>query len=194
MILYLSIIFGGVVVIGCANAAFSDIAFGEAFAAVGICLLCMVVLDAVIAAIIHALPPSLMRPFDKIYAISPAERKLYERAGIRVWKDVIPETGKYLCHFAKDKIADPNDNEYILQFLRETCYAEIMHFLSLALSFPTLFFLPYTFNIALPVVLVNAFLQLLPAVTQRYNRDRLIHLYRYNERKQARRAQAKETI
>lgn len=191
MLLYLTIILISVVLLGCGNATFSSLGFGEAFAWVGIGTAVMFAIDAVVAAIVHALPASLMRPFAKFYTLSPRERKLYEKLGVRVWKDLIPESGKYLCHFAKDRVEQPDNNEYVLRFLNETCYAELMHSISAVLGFVPVFFLPYSLNIMLPVALVNALLQLLPVMTQRYNRSRLVTLYRYNERKQSRMA-AKE--
>jgi hypothetical protein len=43
----------------------------------------------------------------------------------------------------------------------------------------------------LPVAVINAFLQLLPVIVQRYNRTRLVTLYRFNERRE--RAVAQKT-
>lgn len=142
----------------------------------------MVAIDAIVAILVRFLiPEKKLDPFAKIFTVSQKERKFYEKLGVRKWKDIIPETGKYLCNFAKDKISEPNNNEYVLKFLRETCYAGLMHAISIVLSF-TAFFMPYRLTIVLPVVMTNVFLQALPVMTQRYNRFRLVKLYRYNER------------
>lgn len=141
----------------------------------------MVAIDIIVAVFVRMIPEKKLDPFGKIFTVSQRERKFYEKLGVRKWKDLIPETGKYLCDFAKDKIAEPNNNEYVLKFLRETCYAGLMHAISIVLSFAALF-LPYRLPIVLPVVLTNVFLQALPVMTQRYNRFRLVKLYRYNER------------
>lgn len=144
----------------------------------------MVVIDAAVAVCVRCYPEKKIDVFSRYFTVSQRERALYERLGVRRWKDVIPESGKYLCHFAKDKIAEPANNVYILKFLRETCYAEVMHECSFVLSFAALLFLPYRLHIVLPVVLTNALLQLLPAIAQRYNRCRLVKLYRFNARRQ----------
>lgn len=142
----------------------------------------VVAIDAIIAAIVHAIPDKCLHPFKNFYRIGKKERRFYEKIGVRSWKDIIPESGKYLCHFAKDKIEKPRDNEYILKFLNETCYAEIMHWISIPLAFIPIFFIPYSLTIFLPVAIVNAFLQILPVFVQRYNRVRLITLYNFNNR------------
>ncbi len=182
MILYAVIIISSIALTGCLNGAFG-IGWEGSFAWVGIAVAIMVVIDAVTAIIVHAVPERKIDPFAEIFMVSQRERRFYEKLGVKTWKDVIPESGKYLCHFAKDKIAEPNNNLYVLKFLRETCYAEIMHVISFVLSFVPLIFMPYRLQIVLPIVLTNALLQVLPVIVQRYNRNRLVKLYRYNERK-----------
>ena len=145
----------------------------------------VVAIDAIIAAIVHAIPEKHIHPLKKVYKIGKRERKFYEKLGVRNWKDIIPESGKYLCNFAKDKIYEPNNNVYVLKFLRETCYAGIMHLISIFLGFVPLAFLPYRLTIVLPICIINAFLQLLPVIVQRYNRIRLITLYNFNLKKES---------
>jgi hypothetical protein len=70
----------------------------------------------------------------------------------------------------------------------ETAYAEIMHIYSAPLGFILLLFAPgaLKWTIALPVILVNFFLQIPPVLVQRYNRHRLQKLYALQLRKKAR--------
>ena len=159
--------------------------FSVSFAYAGLALLIVVVVDIVVAAATRLFPEEKIDPFQAIFIPSARERKVLLAIGVRTWKDIIPETGKYLCHFAKDKIEKPEDNGYLLKFLRETIYAEAMHVISLFLGFAALLIPAYRFSIALPIALVNAFLQFLPVCAQRYNRPRLIALYQYNQRKGA---------
>lgn len=189
MLLYLSIIFLGAFMIGFANAELGATDYGTAFLWVGIDILIMVVIDAVVALLVRALPERKINPFLPLFIPSDGEKKLYAKLGVRSWKDVIPETGKYLCNFAKDKVYQPNDNKYVLKFLRETVYAGVMHLISMLLSFVPLIFVPYKWSIMLPVAIINAFLQLLPVIVQRYNRTRLVTLYRFNERRERAAAQ-----
>ena len=184
MILYMTIISISLIVIILLNALLSNLTFWCVFGATMLALVCVFVIDAIVAAIVHAIPEHKINPFKKCYTINKTEKKLYEKLGVKKWKDIIPESGKYLCHFAKDKVYEPTNNEYVLKFLRETCYAGIMHILSIFLGFIPLVVLPQKLNIVLPVCAINAFLQLLPVIVQRYNRDRLYKLYTFNNKHQ----------
>ena len=116
------------------NSLLSDLTFIYVLRVSGLTLLIVVVIDAVIAAIVHAIPEKNINPFKKYYQTSKKERVFYENLGVRKWKDIIPESGKYLCHFSKSSVEQPNNNEYVLKFLRETCYAEVMHITSIFLG------------------------------------------------------------
>ena len=164
------------------NTLLSSLSFGYVLGSTMLAFLIVFVIDAVVAAIVHAIPENKINPFSRCYKTGKKERKFYEKLGVKKWKDIIPESGKYLCHFAKDKVYEPNNNEYVLKFLRETCYAGIMHIVSIFLGFVPLIFLPEKLNIVLAICLVNAFLQLLPVIVQRYNRDRLYKLYSFNKK------------
>ena len=186
MILYLTIIF----VVWCTtalfNALFASMGAGIAVLHTSLNVLLMVVIDAIVAIIVHSVPENKIDPFKKIFVASNGERKFYESLGVRVWKDIIPESGKALVGFDKRQIEKPTDNTYILKFLRETCYAGIMHAISIFACLIVFAFMPYKLTIVLPVVLTNIFLQLLPVIVQRYNRIRLISLYYFNKRHQER--------
>lgn len=186
MILYLTIIFVGMGIVSLFNALFGGMGAFDAVLFTVTSTLVMFAIDALVAWIVHSVPEKRINPFKKVFLIGKGERKLYESIGVRTWKDIIPESGKKLAGFDKRKIAEPNNNEYILKFLRETVYAEIMHFVCIFLSFVPLAFMPYRWTIVLPVACVNAFLQLLPVIVQRYNRIRLVSLYNFNKRHQER--------
>lgn len=187
MFIYLFIIFSSIVLISVFNIIFTMGLFNLsipyiiflAFAGAVIEFL----IDAVVAFIIHKLPEKWFNPFNKIYKVWNFERGLYEKIGIRKWKDKIPEMGQ-LCNFKKDKIADIGNNEYIFKFMVETCYAEVLHFLSAVLGFAVIFvFSPkFMLSFALPVAIVNCFLQILPILIQRYTRPKLIKVYERNSK------------
>ena len=107
-------------------------------------------------------------------------------AGIAVLHTALNVVLMALAGFDKRQIEKPNDNTYILKVLRETCYASIMHVISIFACFVVFAFMPYKLSIVLPVVLTNVLLQLLPVIVQRYNRIRLISLYYFNKRHQER--------
>jgi len=187
MILYLVMIAVATNADALLNAFFGPVSTGTAYLHMGIVLGCLVASDALIAILVRCIPESAINPFLPVFRAGKFERKLQNFLQVRRWKDYIPESGKYLCNFAKDKIAEPDNNDYILKFLRETCYAEMMHIVSLFLPFFFVPFLPVSLTLWLPLVCVNALLQLMPVMVQRYNRPRLVTLYRFNERKAAQR-------
>ena len=166
------------------NACLSELAFLYVLKIAGITLAIVFAIDAVVATVVHAVPEKKVNPFAKIFRVGKKERNFYNKLAIKKWKDVIPECGKFLCHFSKTSVQNPNSNEYVLKFLRETCYAGVMHFVSIFLGFAPLFFMPQKLSIVLPIALVNAFLQLLPVLVQRYNRERLTVVYEFNKRKE----------
>ena len=176
------IIFLSLLIIVLLNTFLTSIGFGNVILHSFLNLILAIGIDAVVAILIRLIPEKKLNPFAKIFQISKGEKKFYEAIGVKKWKDLIPESGKYLAHFAKDKIEKPNDNKYVLKFLNETLYAGIMHIISIFAGFIPLVFMPYKLTIVLPIALVNAFLQILPVIVQRYNRVRLVTLYKYNER------------
>lgn len=137
-----------------------------------------VVIDALVALIIHKLPPKIANPDLRIYKVYKFERRIYEKLGIKKWKGLVPETGG-LCDFKKDKIYDPNNSEYLHKFMVETCYAELLHFISAFMSFTVLFLGEgiTKLTICLPLAIMNFVVQVLPALIQRYVRPRINVLY-----------------
>lgn len=143
-------------------------------------------IDAVVALFVrYAIPKKYYSPFRKRFACARWEKKLYMRLGIRKWKDKIPETGGLLVGFSKTRVLDMHDNEYILKFMSETCYAEVMHMWSALLGFSVLFLVPshLRLTLALPVATVNAVLQILPVFVQRFIRPQLLRVYASNAKR-----------
>lgn len=154
------------------------------FAITIISLLVLVLIDAVCALFVrYCLPKKLFNPFLKVYKIAKGERKFYEHIGIRKWKDRIPEAGQLFANFGKTEILDTTNNEYVYKFMSETVYAELMHWLSAIFSFLIIFIdLSIALYVALPLIIGNIILNILPVMVQRYNRPKLMVLYQRNER------------
>ncbi len=180
MILYSIIIIISLFLVTLFNSLLTTIGFWTILLYSLLTIVVMIAIDGVVALSTRIVPPSKVNPFKKIYKITKLEKKVYVKLGIKVWKEKIPEFGKIFKIFAKDKIYEPKNNEYLLKYLKETWYAEVMHFFSIFFAFTALLFLPYKLNIVLPIVIVNAILQIMPIMVQRYNRERLITLYNYN--------------
>lgn len=160
-------------------------------------------LDALIAWLTRLLPEKAVDPFRKIYRVAKWEKKVYKKLGIVKWKDKIPEAGGLLASFQKKKVLDFHDNEYIMTFMRESVYAEVMHVISAiaGLAVPALCavrllwpdVIPqvhWCVRIALPVALVNFVLQVLPVMVQRYVRPQLMSVYLRNQKRAQRQAEA----
>ena len=145
--------------------------------------------DALVALVTrYALPKRYFDPTSKKYRVFKWEKKLYKRIGIRKWKDKIPETGGLLVGFSKSKATDLKNNEYVFKFMEETCYAEVMHVWSIPFGFITLILCPapLRLTVALPVATVNAVLQVLPVMVQRFVRPQLMRVYLGNIKRQQR--------
>ncbi len=143
----------------------------------------VIVIDGITAALIHKLPKEKMNP--EHFPEKKGEKRFFETIRIKKWKDKIPEIGELTCDFSKGEIKDPNNPEYILMFLQEMGYAEVIHFVSTIVGF--LIVLPFIFDyhiilaVGLPVAVINVFYNLLSAWIQRFNRPKL---YRVYQRKQ----------
>lgn len=185
MLLYISIIFISMVMIAAINIIFTipiyDFSVLYVIGAVVISAFAAFVVDAIVAYIIHKMPPKYYSPYKKIFQVGKFERKIYEFLGVKKWKDIIPEMGQ-LCDFKKNKLESTEDNEYLYKFLVETCYAETLHLLSGILGYCIIFIYPlkYALLFGVPIASVNFFLQILPVIIQRYLRPKLLKIYERN--------------
>ena len=150
---------------------------------VSICILMTIaefIIDAVVALIVrYVVPEEYYHPLRRRFRVLSCERRIYEAIGITKWKDKIPETGGMLVGFSKGKLSSFRDPEYLFKFGQETCYAEAMHLWSIPAGFCILLLCPreLILSVALPVASVNAVLQLLPILVQRYVRPQIMRLY-----------------
>lgn len=157
---------------------------GEIMRCVFVSFILLFIIDLIVALIVRwFLPKKLTNPFLKIYTVHNWERKFYTKLGIRFWKDKIPEAGKLFANFDKSKVNDISDNTHLYKFMQETIYAENMHFLSAIFGLFVVFVnLRLWHLVALPLIIVNAIINLMPVMVQRYNRPRLMAAYLRNER------------
>lgn len=139
-------------------------------------LIGVLLIDGLVALIVHKLPKKCFDYNKKIYKQRKREKAYFRLIKIHKWKDSIPEIGKIACGFAKDKIEEPTNLVYLESFITETCYAEIIHFISMIIGFVVVFILPlrYILFIGLEVGFVNAVMNYPSFLIQRYNRPRLL--------------------
>ena len=131
----------------------------------------VLIIDAVIAVIIRYILPLNWFSADRmILSAGKNEKLLLEKLGIKKWKNKVPELGGF-SSFHKDKIYNPRSTEYLKRFVSESNVGIVCHILGGVLGFAILFFKPFCMlvSVCLPVVIINLFLNMLPAEVLRYN-------------------------
>lgn len=204
MILYLSIVFGGSALISLFNILLGSYSFNYSalwvICAVVLSVIVEIAIQGVVATVVRYLPNKWFTHDKKLFKISKGERKFYEKIKIRSWKDKVWELGA-LGGFRKNKIADPNNPEYLLQFVVESNKGVVDHVGGILVSFLVIFILPlkYALRIGLPVALICCLLCILPTMILRYNIPKLMVAYERAKRtialkeKQEKNAEKEET-
>lgn len=128
-------------------------------------------------------PPFASRPWEKGGAI-------YERAGIRVWKDIVPDVSKLFPGIVPRKaIAGKFTLDSLRDMLAETCVAELTHLMLCLVGLGMIALWPGAGGIA--VYLVYVILGNLPFIMiQRYNRPRFGRLLAAAEMRERRQTNA----
>lgn len=101
---------------------------------------------------------------------------VYTKIGIQYWKDAVPDMSQYIRSVMRKKISVFRSADYLDSLIRETCVAELVHYMLMLLSPVFLLFMEGAAGWigALSYCIVN-----LPFVLiQRYNRPRLVQLMR----------------
>lgn len=170
MKLYLAVIGAAMVAVSAVNIAFDTAVWYNAVIAVIICIALQFALDGLIAIIINKMPDRFFGVDNPLYNVSEKERKLYKRLKVRSWKDKVWELGG-LGGFSKKNLAAPNDPAYIEKFIIECNKGVLTHRLSYPVGFLPMIFTPgvCAYTIALPIAIVNLFLNVLPTLALRYN-------------------------
>ncbi len=127
-------------------------------------------LDGLIAIVVNNLPDKWFGVNHPLFRVSDWERELYRKLRVRTWKDKIWELGG-LGGFSKRNVKEPNNPRYIEKFIVECHKGMVTHRLSYPIGFFAMLTLPNicSFTIALPVALVNVYLNILPTLALRYN-------------------------
>ena len=114
--------------------------------------------------------------------------KLYEKIGVHRWKDGLPDASKVLKSMTKKKVNMKMDAAGLDRLIRETCIAEIVHWLLMLLTPVYSLFVPLGYGIVLS--LIYALCNLPFIIVQRYNRPRLIHAMELMKKREMRRKKA----
>lgn len=170
MKLYLWIIGVAMLIISAVNVAFSTASWYYAVIAVIWCTALQFILDGAIAFLIHKMPDRWFGVENPFFAVSQRERSLYKKLRVRQWKDKVWELGG-LGGFSKKNVKSPNDPQYIEKFIVECNKGVLVHRLSYFVGFLAMLTLPNVcaYSVAVPVAVVNLFLNVLPTLALRYN-------------------------
>lgn len=146
--------------------------------------LIVIAIDGLIAFIVRWLLPQRWFSHEKtFFIVRKKEKVFYEKIKIKKWKDLVPEWGS-LTGFRKNKIREPNNNDYVIRYIVEANYGLTLHFFSIFAGIALLFiYPPFDLNVALPVAIVNAILNFMPFAILRYNLSKLHVLYKFNLKK-----------
>lgn len=184
MKLYLSTIGAAMLVISIFNIIFDTATWYYVVIAVFWCTALQFALDGSIAIIINKMPNKWFGVDNPSYRVSKKETQIYKKLNVRVWKDKVWELGG-LGGFSKKSLIEPNNPNYIETFIIECNKGVLTHRLSYPIGFLAMLTLPQVcaFSIALPVAVVNLFLNILPTIVLRYNTPILISLLKRLKRK-----------
>ena len=174
MKLYLTIIGIACFIISAMNIIFNTSTWYYSVILVFVCTASQFILDGIIAIGVNMLPDKFFKADNPLYFVSETETILYKKLKVRCWKDKIWELGG-LGGFSKKSLANPDSPEYIEKFIIECNKGVLTHRLSYIIGFLPMLFIRNicTFSVALPVALINMFLNILPTLVLRYNIPKL---------------------
>ena len=183
MKLYLTVIGIAMLIIGAINMLLGIALWYVVVISVIWCTALQFALDGSIAILINKMPDRWFGVDNRLYRVSQRERALYKRWRVRQWKDKVWELGG-LGGFSKKSVKEPRNPDYIEKFIIECNKGVLTHRLSYPIGFLAMLTLPglCSLTIALPVALVNLYLNILPTLALRYNTPKLqIALQRLRE-------------
>lgn len=186
-VLYITIILISMLAISLINCLFLTSIYNftvlEVVLTVVMAVIAVIIVDGILAFIVRwLLPKNWFNVNCNAFVPSKKFCNFYEKLGVKKWKEKVLDLGK-LSGFEKNKIVDPKNNEYIGRYILEANYGIAVHISNIIGGFIICFLQPlYSFNIYLPVAIVNAMLNYMSYMVLRYNLPKLKTLYKYNER------------
>lgn len=170
MKLYFSVIGIAMALISLFNISFGIASESSVISAVIFCTAMQFVLDAVVAIIVNKTPRKFFNVDNRRFSVTERERAFYVKLGVRRWHDKVWELGA-LGGFSKRTVREPNNPEYLERYIVECNKGVVTHRLSYFVGFFVMWPLSgiMTYTVALPVALVNLFLNILPTIVLRYN-------------------------
>lgn len=136
------------------------------------------------AYLFYKLPNKCYNPNSFIF-----REKKWERYGIfyekffmiKNWKSFLPDGGAIVKNGFRKKHLKTSNDEYLEQFLIESCRAEATHILPIILSFVFAFYNPI--NVVIIMFVFSLAVNLPCLITQRYNRIRINKILKLRKQK-----------
>lgn len=132
----------------------------------------------------QSLPRRWFDPGAFIYRSRKWEKggRIYERVYVRKWKDIVPDMSRIVPGVVKKKAALATDTKSMRRLIKETCVAELVHWLLILFITPMIFRAMRGFGgfIAAVIYIIG---NLVFIIIQRYNRPRLVTLYKRMEKR-----------
>ena len=177
MKLYLSTIGITMLILSLCNILFEVAVWYDVITAVVFCVALQFALDGTLALVINKMPDRWFGVENPLYHVTKFERRLYAKLKVRSWKDKVWELGG-LGGFSKKVLLEPHNPAYIEKFIIECNKGVLTHRLSYPVGFLAMLTLPNkcALTIALPIAIVNLFLNILPTLALRYNTPMLYSL------------------
>lgn len=128
--------------------------------------------------IIQKIPISRFREDFFLFKIRSWEKngRLYRSLGIKYWKELLPDGAGIFDNGFRKRQMHGIDELYLKRFILETCRAELVHWVIIALI--PLFFLWNPLQVAVWMIPFGLAVNLPCLLTQRYNRPRLQRILR----------------
>lgn len=170
MKLYLTIIGIAMLIISAFNIVFGTATWYYIVIATVFCTALQFLLDGIVAIAINKMPDTWFGVDNPMYSVSPREREIYKKLKVKRWKNKVWELGG-LGGFSKGAISSPDDPKYIEKFIIECNKGVLTHRIGYAVGFLAMLTLkmPCAVTIAMPVAIVNLFLNVLPTIVLRNN-------------------------
>ena len=186
MKLYLSTIGIAMAVIAAVNILIGTASWYYIILAVIWCTALQFALDGTVAILVRLTPDRWYGMEKTCFHVSEREKSLYKKLKVRLWKDKVWELGG-LGGFSKKNLTAPDDPAYIEKFIVECNRGVVTHRLSYPVGFLAILTLwnVCAFTVALPVAVVNLYLNILPTLVLRYNTPKLRSVLERLNRKRA---------
>ena len=132
----------------------------------------------------QSLPRCWFDPEGAMFKCRPWEKggKVYHKVWVHKWKDIVPDMSRIIPGVFKKKASIARSPELMGRLVLETCVAEFIHWLLIAIISPAVFVALGGWEGALAAA-VYALGNLVFVIIQRYNRPRLVEIHKRMEKR-----------